>query len=81
MDRETKRLFEEFRRNEAGPIENNLVDELVGGDLDREEFLRRATMFGLGAGTIGMLLRYMGEDVAFGAPADATQKRGGTLRV
>ena len=42
MDRETKRLFEEFRRTEAGPIENNLIDELVAGDLDRQEFLRRA---------------------------------------
>ena len=81
MDRETKRLFEEFRRNEAGPIENNLIDELVGGDLDRQEFLRRATVFGLGAGTIGMLLRYVGDDVAFGAPSAVAQKRGGTLRV
>jgi peptide/nickel transport system substrate-binding protein len=81
MDRETRRLVEEFRRNDAGPIENNLIDELVGGELDRQEFLRRATVFGLGAGTIGMLLRYVGEDVAFGAHAAAAQKRGGTLRV
>ena len=79
MDRETRRLFEEYR-SEAGPIENNLVDELVGGELDRQEFLRRASVFGLGAGTIGILLRYMGEDVAFGAPL-LPQKRGGTLRV
>ncbi len=42
MDRETKRLIEEFRRNEAGPLENNVIDELVGGELDREEFIRRA---------------------------------------
>jgi peptide/nickel transport system substrate-binding protein len=81
MDRETKRLFEEFRRNDAGPVENNLIDELVDGDLDRQEFLRRATMFGLGAGTIGLLLRYLGEDVAFGSPSEVAQKRGGTLRV
>ena len=31
MDRETKRLIEEYRRNEAGPLENNVIDELVGG--------------------------------------------------
>ena len=80
MDRETRRLFEEYRRSEAGPIESNLVDELVGGELDRQEFLRRATVFGLGAGTIGMLLRYVGEDVAFGASA-FPQKRGGILRI
>jgi peptide/nickel transport system substrate-binding protein len=82
MDRETRRQIEEYRRNEAGPIENNLIDELVAGELDRQEFLRRAAVFGLGAGTIGALLRYVGEaDLAFGAPAAVAQKRGGTLRV
>ena len=40
MDRETKRAIDEYRRSEAGPIENNLIDELVGGELDRHEFLR-----------------------------------------
>jgi peptide/nickel transport system substrate-binding protein len=80
MDRETRRLVDEFRRNDAGLIENNLIDELIGGELDRQDFLRRATVFGLGAGTIGMLLRYMGEDVAFGASM-APAKVGGTLRV
>jgi peptide/nickel transport system substrate-binding protein len=81
MDRETRRLVEEFRRSPAGPIENNLIDELVASELDRQEFIRRAAMFGLGAGTIGALLRFVGEaDVAFGAPA-APAKRGGTLRV
>lgn len=81
MDRDTRRAVEEFRRNEAGPLENNLVDELVNGELDRQDFLRRATMFGLGAGSIGVLLRYMGEaDLAFGAPLETVQS-GGTIRV
>jgi peptide/nickel transport system substrate-binding protein len=81
MDRETRRMVEEFRRSEAGPIENNLIDELVASELDRQEFMRRAAMFGLGAGTIGALLRFVGEaDVAFGA-STAPAKRGGTLRV
>ena len=40
MDRDTRRAIEEYRRTEAGPIENKLIDELVGGELDREEFLR-----------------------------------------
>ena len=80
MDRETRRLVEEFRRNDAGPIENNLIDELIEGDLDRQEFLRRASVFGLGAGTIGMLLRYIGDEPAFGATL-APAKVGGTLRV
>ncbi len=81
MDREIRRRVEEYRRDEAGPIENHLVDELVGGELDRQEFLRRASIFGLGVGTIGLLLQYIGQDVAFGAPTAATKKRGGTLRV
>jgi peptide/nickel transport system substrate-binding protein len=81
MDRETKRAIEEYRRSEAGPLENNLIDELVAGDLDRQEFLRRAAMFGVGAGTIGALLRMVGEaDLALGAPLEVAQ-RGGTLRV
>ncbi len=79
MDRETRRLVEEYRHDEAGPIENNLIDELVGGDLDRQEFLQRATMFGLGAGTVGLLLRLVGEaDIARAALYVA--KAGGTLR-
>ena len=81
MDRETRRLVEEFRRNEASPIENNLIDELVAGELDRQDFLRRAAVFGLGAGTVGLLFKYLGEpELAFGAPV-ARGKVGGTLRV
>jgi peptide/nickel transport system substrate-binding protein len=81
MDRETRRKVGDYRRDEAGPIENNLIDELVAGELDRQEFLRRATLFGLGAGTIGALLKFVGEaDIASGAPL-APAKVGGTLRV
>jgi peptide/nickel transport system substrate-binding protein len=81
MDRDNRRAVEEYRRTEAGPIENNLIDELVNGELDRQDFLRRAAVFGLGAGTIGVLLRYMGEaEPAFGA-AMAPGKVGGTIRV
>jgi len=81
MDRETRRRVEEFRRHEAGPLENNLIDELVGGELDREEFLQRATMFGLSVGAIGALLRFAGDaDLAFAAPAEAVQA-GGTIRL
>ena len=81
MDREIRRRVEEYRHTEAGPIENNLIDELVGGDLDRDEFLRRASVFGLGVGTMGLLLNYIGEDAAFGATNSIAQKRGGTIRI
>jgi peptide/nickel transport system substrate-binding protein len=83
MDRETHRIIEEYRRSEAGPIENNLIDELVGGELDRGEFLRRGTMFGLSAGMLGALLTYVGEAGATPAAAHGFEavQAGGTLRV
>ena len=52
MDRESRRRFEEYRQ-EAGPVENNLIDELLDGEVDRGEFIRRGTMFGLSASVIG----------------------------
>jgi peptide/nickel transport system substrate-binding protein len=81
MDRETRRLVEAFRHSDAaGPLENNLVDELVAGELDRGEFIARATMFGLSAGAIGLLLKHAGEaELAFAAPQAV--KAGGTIRV
>lgn len=80
LDRETTRLIEEYRRNEAGPLENNLIDELIAGEMDRSEFLRRGTMFGLSLGTLGLLLKYVGDaEPAFAAP-QAVQA-GGTIRV
>ncbi len=83
MDRETRRLIEEYRRSEAGPLENNLIDELVGGELDRAEFLQRGAMFGLSAGIMGSLLAFTGEA---GAAPTAGQhlervQAGGTIRV
>jgi peptide/nickel transport system substrate-binding protein len=83
MDRETRRIIEEFRRSEAGPIENNLIDELVAGELDRQEFLRRGTMFGLSAGMLGALLTYVGEAGAAPAVPQSFEavKAGGTIRV
>ena len=81
MDRETRRIVESYRRDDAGPLENQVIDELLGGEVDRQEFLQRATMYGLGAGTIGALLRFAGEsDLAYGASLDAVQA-GGTIRL
>ena len=82
MDREELRLINEFRRNEAGPLENNLIDELVLGELDRGEFLRRGAMFGVSVGTLGSLLGLVGEaGAATGSTAQlAGARAGGTLR-
>jgi peptide/nickel transport system substrate-binding protein len=82
MDRENRRLIETYRRTEAGPLENNLIDELVNGEMDRSELLRRGSMFGLSVGVLGSLLAFVGE--AGAAPAAATRldrvQKGGTLR-
>jgi peptide/nickel transport system substrate-binding protein len=80
MDRETRRRLEEFRRSEAGPIENALIDELVAGELDRREFIRRASIFGLSASVVGTVLGALGEaPLAFAAPQAG--KVGGRLRL
>src|SRR4051812_8060112 len=80
MDRDDRRRFEEYRRDVAGPIENTLFDELGDGDLDRAEFLQRATMFGLSATVIGSALRFFGDaPLAYGARE--TVKVGGRLKV
>jgi peptide/nickel transport system substrate-binding protein len=82
MDRETRRSVVEYRRRIAGPIENNLIDELVTGELDREEFLRRGATFGLSAGILGSVLAFVGErELAGAAPSPDVVTRGGTLRV
>jgi hypothetical protein len=80
VDRESRRWLEEYRREEAGPIENTLIDELVDGELDRAEFLQRATMFGLGATTIGGVLRALGHPAPAYAAPEAV-KVGGRLKV
>lgn len=83
MDRETTRRLEDYRRHQAGPLENNLIDELVNGEMDRTEFLRRGAMFGLSAGIMGSALAFVGE--AGAATSTGTQlarvQAGGTLRV
>ena len=84
MDREERRFLEEFRRNQASPVENNLIDELVDGELDRGEFLRRGAMFGLSISVMSSALALVGEAGAQQAPragAREAVRAGGTIRV
>ena len=60
MDREARRKFEQ-QRKESGPVENAVLDDLLDGELDRAEFIRRASMFGLSASMIGAALEAVGE--------------------
>ena len=82
MDRETTRRIEDFRRNEAGPLENNLIDELVGGEMDRRSSCAASTMFGLSVGMMGSLLALAGEAAAAPSSSRAATaaKKGGTIR-
>jgi peptide/nickel transport system substrate-binding protein len=79
MDREEMKALDGYRLSEAGPLENDLVDELAGGDMDRRGFIRRATLLGLSVGTIGSALAAYGTPLAFAAPDAA--KAGGRLRL
>jgi len=80
VDTERRRRFEQYRASVAGPVENTLLDELGDGELDRAEFLRRATMFGLSASVIGAALEAFGHaPLAFAATERGTA--GGRLRV
>jgi peptide/nickel transport system substrate-binding protein len=70
-------------RSGRGEIENNLIDELVQGHMDRSTFLQRGTMFGLSLPLLGAISSAVGA-----APALASERRvreavktGGNLRV
>ncbi len=80
MDRETRRRLEGYRRNEAGQVENTLIDELAAGELDRKEFLRRATIAGLSTSAIATAFAAFGDaPLAFAQSAPA--RAGGRLRI
>ncbi len=81
MDRDEMAKLDEYRLNEAGPLENDLVDEFADGEMDRGDFIRRATVLGLSMGVIGSALAAYGEPLAFAAPAAAKVTIGGRLRL
>ncbi len=68
MDRDMMRRLDEFRRDEAGPLENALFDDLGSGEMDRQEFIRRASVLGLSVTAIGVALgAFGGAAPAFGS--------------
>jgi peptide/nickel transport system substrate-binding protein len=74
MDRYWRRQVEGIRRR--GPIERTLIDEFLDVQYDRREFIRRATIFGLSASAIGVVLAACGTTTPSGGP-----KVGGRLRI
>ena len=82
MNGDMMRRLDEFRRDEAGPLENSLLDDLSSGEMDRQEFIRRASVLGLSMSMIGVALGALGGATpAFGGTAGAAVKVGGRLRV
>src|SRR5712691_8114463 len=80
MDRETRRQLEHYRREEAGPVENAVLDDLFDAEMDRGQFIRRATVVGFSASIIAAALAAAGEaELAFAAPEAAGA--GGRLRL
>jgi peptide/nickel transport system substrate-binding protein len=80
MDRETRRAFEQFRRHSASEPENVLIDEFLDGEMDRSEFIKRGSVFGLGLTGLAAALAAAGEAPgAWGSTGVA--KAGGRLRV
>jgi peptide/nickel transport system substrate-binding protein len=87
MEPEDRRRIEQYRREVAGPVENTLVDDMLGGELTRADLLRRASVFGLSLGTMGLLAACGGTaKTAASAPTKSTTnavapKIGGRLRL
>ncbi len=80
MDRETRRAFEEYRRQSATASENTLIDEFLDGEMDRSEFIRRGSIFGLGLTGLAAALAAAGEAPLAFASSGAV-KVGGRIRV
>ena len=80
MDKERRRRFEEYRKHEIGPVENTLLDEFAAGDMDRGEFLKRASLFGLSAAGVSAALEAFGHAPAAWGAREAV-KAGGRIRV
>jgi len=82
MNGDMMKRLDEYRRDDAGPLENALLDDLASGEMDRQEFIRRASVLGLSVTAIGVALGAFGRAApAFAKPAARAVKVGGRLRV
>ena len=66
-------------RRRLTEIENDLVDELTSGRIDRREFLRHGSVLGLGLPLLTSLAGALGY-AGLGAPAARAAAAGGTIR-
>ena len=66
-------------RRRMTEIENDLVDELTSGRIDRREFLRHGSVLGLGLPLLSTLAGALGY-AGLGVPAARAAAAGGTIR-
>ena len=68
-------------RFRIGEVENDLVDELRGGRIDRREFVHRGTVLGLSLSSLGVLAGCAQPNVQqVSAPPAKPPRPGGTIR-
>lgn len=70
-------------RRERSEIENNLIDSLTAGKINRREFVRRGTVLGLSLSSLSFIAAACGgddDDAAATGTTEGTAKPGGTLR-
>lgn len=81
MDREAQRRLDQYRLKVFGPVENTLIDDLFDHKLDRRDFIRRATVFGLSASAIGaaLFLEACGTGGGGGTPASGGRLKMGII--
>ena len=81
MDAKQHRV-DEFRRR-SSEVENNLIDALTAGKINRREFVRRGTVLGLSLSSLSFIAAACGgddDDEAATGTTEGTAKPGGALR-
>jgi peptide/nickel transport system substrate-binding protein len=68
-------------RHSLGALDNDLIDELAAGRIDRRDFLRHGSLLGLSLPLLGGIATSFGAIATAPTPARAAPKPGGTIRV
>ena len=79
MTRNDDRLY--TARAGLSPIQNDAVDAFVSGQIDRRQFVRGATVLGIGVPLMSALLSACGVGSQTGSGGGGQKVKGGTLRV
>ena len=80
MTRFERRHLDESRAN-AGPVANTLIDEFAQGEMDRGDFIRRASVLGLSLPLVGAALAGLGAAPLAASASTHVAKAGGRLRL